>query len=186
MRLFTAIDLPADTASRLEELQAKLRPAARLRWSRVENLHITTKFIGEWPSDRLDEMVAALGAIPSVGAIEIALRGLGYFPNPHQPRVFWVGVEAGEPLARLAKLTGDATAPLGVPREDRPFHPHLTLARLNPRADPPGAVGALRRAVASVVEPDCGAFSAQEWHLYLSEPGGGVSRYTRIETFALQ
>jgi 2'-5' RNA ligase len=105
MRLFTAIDLPTATASRLEELVAQLRPAAALRWSRVENLHITTKFVGEWPPERLGEMVAALGAIPSVGSVEIALRGLGYFPNAQQPRVFWVGVEAGEPLARLAKLT---------------------------------------------------------------------------------
>jgi 2'-5' RNA ligase len=185
MRLFTAIDLPPETTARLDALLNQLRPAARLRWSRAENLHVTTKFIGEWPEERLGELKTAFAEIPAVGEIAISLRGLGYFPNPHQPRVFWVAVHAPDSLARLAHLTEDATAALGVPREDRPYSPHLTLARLNARYDPPGALGALRRAVASLPETDCGTFTARDWHLYLSEPGPGGSRYTKLGTFSL-
>lgn len=185
MRLFTAIDLPAETASRLEALLAQLRPAARLRWSRVENLHVTTKFIGEWPEGRLKELTSALATIPSEGAIEMGLRGLGYFPDERHPRVFWVAVDAPDALARLAKRTDETASRLGVPRETNSYRPHLTLARLNSRNDPPGSLAALRRAVESIPEPDCGRFVARDWHLYLSEPSSRGSRYTKLETFPL-
>jgi 2'-5' RNA ligase len=185
MRLFTAIDPPVETTGRLDALLKQLRAAANLRWSRAENLHITTKFIGEWPQERIEELRTALSSIPMIGEIQVSLRGVGYFPNPHQPRVFWIAVHASDSLGTLAHLTDEVTAGLGVAREGRSYSPHLTLARLNARNDPPGALGALRRAVASLPDPDCGAFTVRDWHLYLSEPGPGGSRYTRMETFSL-
>jgi 2'-5' RNA ligase len=185
MRLFTAIDLPPESKAKIESLLDILRPAARIRWSRVDSLHITTKFIGDWPEERVDELKLALSEIPLQRPIEISLRGLGYFPNPHQPRVFWAAVHAPESLSRLAKLTEDAAASLGIERENKPYSPHLTLARLDNRKDPPGALGSLRRAVASIAEPDCGQFTAREWHLYRSELGPGGSRHTKLETFSL-
>jgi 2'-5' RNA ligase len=60
MRLFTGIDLPDEVHAKLEALVRALRPAARIKWISVANLHITTKFIGEWPEERLQELVAAL------------------------------------------------------------------------------------------------------------------------------
>ena len=66
MRLFTALDLPPDVLLRLERLLAALRPEASIKWSPLDNLHITTKFIGEWPEKRVDELDAALAeAAPS-------------------------------------------------------------------------------------------------------------------------
>jgi 2'-5' RNA ligase len=65
MRLFTAIDIPEDVMEGLRSLLKRLKPLAKLSWSRVENLHITTKCIGEWPEGRLDEMNRALAATPS-------------------------------------------------------------------------------------------------------------------------
>ena len=63
MRLFTAIDLPADILSRLDQLMAGLRPLAQLGWTPASNLHITTKFIGQWPEDRLPQLQRALAAV---------------------------------------------------------------------------------------------------------------------------
>src|ERR1700685_3459536 len=122
MRLFTAIDVPADLIEALRSFVSRLRPAAKIGWSPVENLHVTTKFIGEWPEERLDEMKAALATIGSpttspaaIRQIDIAIRGLGWFPNPHRPRVFWAGVHGEEPLRALAGATDRAVARLGVP-----------------------------------------------------------------------
>ena len=185
MRLFTAIDLPETVTTRLTSLLETLRPAAAIRWSRVSNLHITTKFIGELPTERLNELVTQLRQVDRLGEMAIALRGLGWFPNPHQPRVFWLGVQAPESLARLARLTDEATTRLGVASEEKAYNPHLTLARLDARKDPPGSLGTVRRAVAAMPEPDCGEFAAREWHLYLSEPGPSGSRYSKLETFSL-
>src|SRR5262245_12572159 len=129
MRLFTALDLPDAIVRELERLVERLRPTARIHWSLPANMHITTKFIGEWPDARLEEVRQALAGMPPAGPIPVAVRGLGFFPNPRSPRVFWCGIEAPE-LGALAANTESALAGIGVPREDRAFSPHLTLARI--------------------------------------------------------
>jgi len=186
MRLFTAIDIPGDVQNRLRMLLDRLRPEAKLSWSTVEKLHITTKFIGEWPEERLEEMKAALGtAIGKAigpGGIEIAVRGLGWFPNPRNPRVFWAGVEGGEELKSLARVTEQAVGAIGVPREDREYAPHLTLARIRARVP----LEALRRMIGSVTAsaPACtdfGSFHARAFHLYLSRAG----QYSKLAGFEL-
>src|SRR5450432_2661755 len=130
MRLFTAIDIPTDLTEALRSFASRLRPTSKIGWSSVENLHITTKFIGEWPEPRLDEMRRALASMPICGAFEITVKGVGWFPNPRRPRVFWAGVDGGEPLRVLAGAIDQAVAPLGVPIEERAYSPHLTLARI--------------------------------------------------------
>ncbi len=95
MRLFTGLDLPAEVAGNLEQLLRQLRPAARIDWSPPANLHITTKFIGEWPEERLGGTAAARSAaLPARPPIPVHIRKVGFFPNPHSPRVFWCGIEA--------------------------------------------------------------------------------------------
>ena len=146
MRLFTAIDISAEVRENLRAFLARLKPLAKVSWSSVENLHITSKFIGEWPEKRLDEMKRALESIPATGGIEISIQGVGWFPDERRPRVFWAGVEAGESLGALAAATDRATAALGVPLESRAYAPHLTLARIRE----PLALGALQEAIAGL------------------------------------
>src|ERR1700733_3723735 len=121
MRLFTAIDIPSDLTEALRSFVSRLRPAAKISWSPVENLHVTTKFIGEWPEQRLDEMKRALAFVRVTGPIEIGVKGLGWFPNARRPRVFWAGVDGGEVLRTLARATEEAVAGLGVPIEKRDY-----------------------------------------------------------------
>ena len=183
MRLFVGLDLPANIKSNLGKLVDSLRPTAKMRWSPVANLHITTKFIGEWPEARLDEMKTALSAVKGIPPFSISIRGLGWFPNPHRPRVFWATVRAPEQLTQLAAATEDATASLGIARETRPFSPHLTLARM---PDPAVDLAALRRAVAGLPSDDFGAFDATVFHLYLRKMGPGGSVYSKLATFPLE
>lgn len=179
MRLFTAIDLPDEVLDALDALIARLKPAARLKWSPRENLHITTKFIGEWPRTRREELEAALRGLGRLEPIAIALRNVGFFPNPQAPRVFWAGVEAGPGLAELARRTDAALARLGVPPETRPFSPHLTLARIKE----PVPLAPLRQAIAQLESLEFGRFQVDRFCLYLSElrPSGSV--YTKLSEF---
>src|SRR6516164_10452374 len=94
MRLFAGLDLPAEVVGNLERLLDELRPAAKIAWSPPANLHITTKFIGEWPEARLEELTTALTCMPARAPISVEVRRVGFFPNPHSPRVFWCGIEA--------------------------------------------------------------------------------------------
>lgn len=179
MRLFTAIDLPPDVIANLESLIARLKPAARISWSPAANLHLTTKFIGEWPEERLDELTATLRALPPHPAIPIAIEKLGFFPNPHAPRVFWAGVHAGDALAQLARETEDSLAALGIAREQRAYSPHLTLARIKT----PGKQPALLEAIAKLPSLDFGRFTADRFFLYHSKTAPSGSVYTRLAEF---
>jgi len=180
MRLFAALDLPATTVHRLEELLDRLRPLARIHWSPPANLHITTKFIGEWPEARVEELKAALAEIETRGALSVHVRRVGFFPNAHAPRVFWCGVEAPG-LEALAAATDRATSALGIPAETRPFSPHLTLARIKERVD----LQPLREAIAALPSLDFGSFEAPGFFLYQStlRPSGSV--YTKLAEFSL-
>src|SRR5581483_1580721 len=154
MRLFTGVDLPEDVRERLERLLMHLRSCAHLKWSPVYNLHVTLKFIGEWPEQKLPELEAALRTVPPREPIATDLKGLGWYPNPHHPRVFWVGVYGGEGLHDLAKNIDSAVAPLGIAGEERPFSAHLTLARIKE----PAPLQALRTAIAELESVEFGSF----------------------------
>jgi 2'-5' RNA ligase len=180
MRLFVGLDLPPEVVRNLEILLDELRPTASIQWSPPANLHITTKFIGQWPEERLDDLKAALAAVPSRAPIQVAVRRVGFFPNPHSPRVFWCGVEAPG-LDELAADTDRATAALGVASEQRAFSPHLTLARIKQPLD----LQPLREKIAALPSLDFGSFAARSFFLYLSKPGPKGSVYTKLAEFPL-
>lgn len=186
MRLFTAIEPSPDTLANLKILLDSLRPAAPLRWSPPANLHVTTKFIGDWPESRLAELTAALSAISLPAPFPLAIRGLAWFPNPHQPRVLFAGVHAGPPLHQLAGATAAVLAPFGIPADERAYNPHLTLARIPPGA-PPSAAAAVRQAIARLETDEFGDFQATHFRLYHSIPvqgsTGGGSLYTPLASF---
>jgi 2'-5' RNA ligase len=179
MRLFTAIDLPPEVTVNLEDLLRLLRPTARIHWSPPENLHITTKFIGEWPETRLGELKSALAAMPPYGPFEVNIRWLGFMPNARAPHIFRCGVHSPR-LANLVDATARVTDSLGIPREWRPFSPHLTLARIKDRDN----VEALKQALARAPS-EFGSFEARSFFLYLSQlrPTGSV--YTKLAEFPL-
>lgn len=181
MRLFTAITLPESIFQELERLVRQLRPAARIRWSRIPDLHVTTKFIGEWPAARLGELTAALAKLPPREQIPIAVRGLGWFPNERAPRVFWAGIEAPDTLRELAADTEQRLERLGIARERRRYSPHLTLARIKA----PAEVSRLRQMVARLPSVEFGAFTTGEFHLYSSELHSSGSIYTSLKVFPL-
>jgi 2'-5' RNA ligase len=182
MRLFTGIDLREDVRERLERLLMHLRPCAHLKWSPVYNLHVTLKFIGEWPEDKLPQLETALRSLPPRDPIPAEVKGFGWYPNPHHPRVFWVGVQGGEPLAALANDIDVALSPLGIKSEDRPFNAHLTLARIKE----PAPLQALRSTIAQLESVEYGAFPVDRFYLYRSQPGSAGSIYTKLSEYPLQ
>ena len=180
MRLFTGLDLPGEVTANLAELLRRLRPAARIRWSPLGNLHVTTKFIGEFPEERLDELKAALGGLPGRAAVAVRLRGVGFYPNAHSANIFWCGIEAPG-LAELAADTDSAAATLGISREKRAFSPHLTLARIKQ----PAELEPLRQAISALSTLEFGVFGAGSFFLYRSTLAPAGSVYTKLAEFPL-
>ena len=180
MRLFVALQIPSMVRKNLAELLVELRAlSSQPRWVRAENLHITLKFIGELPAEKLGALRAALSAVHSDQAVALDFRGAGFFPNERRPRVFWAGIEASANLARLASDIDRATGKLGVPPEKRPFSAHLTLARF----EPPGLPEKLRAAIQENETREFGSVATEEFHLIESKLKAGGAEYTTLETF---
>jgi len=184
-RLFVAIELPASVRRKLIDHIDRLRssmPDIRASWSREENLHLTLKFLGDIPVTKVEALAqAARRATIKVEPFEIVVGGCGAFPSKGQPRVLWIGIEdrSGR-LALLNRALEDECANAGFPREERPFHPHLTLARLRKPHD--------SRHLAAVhqemgLEPE--EVRASELAVIRSELLSGGSRHTVISRHSL-
>jgi RNA 2',3'-cyclic 3'-phosphodiesterase len=182
MRLFTAVELTPEILLRLERLQTSLRPEAFIKWSPLDNLHITTKFIGEWPESRLDELYATLEALAPREPFDVELKDLGWFPNERSPRVLWVGVHGEGALENLAHSTEDGLTKIGIAKEERPFAPHLTLARIKH----PVPLDRLRERVKEMQSVSLGAFAVTRFALFRSDPGSNSSIYRKLRTYPFQ
>ena len=183
MRLFTGLDLPPEVAGRLTDLLERLRPAAPIAWSPPQNLHITTKFIGEWPEERLEELKSALATVaeaPESQPVAVHVGGLGFYPNARSPRVFWCGIDAPG-VAELAERTEAATGRLGIRSEKRAYSPHLTLARIREQTN----LRTLRQRIEPMGAADIGSFVAGSFFLYRSQLRPTGSLYTKLAEFSL-
>jgi 2'-5' RNA ligase len=180
MRLFIALDIPAEIRTRLTEYMERARALAPdARWARVEGLHVTLKFVGHVDDAMVEKIKAALSVIQAA-PFEVRFEGVGFFPNPNAARVFWAGVDGGDHLPRLASTIDAALERLGFPSETKPYHPHLTLARTSARP--------LRglRPLMDDPPPQFGTMTAREFFLYQSQPQKGGSKYTKLERFGLE
>ena len=131
MRIFTGIKLAAAAKDRIiEELQPFRKAGIPMRWTGRDNIHLTLKFIGEV----VDPLAAKIGAalladFPALAPFRLRLLGFGKFPAGDELHVFWAGVEESPEMRALFAGVEDVLAPLGIARETRPFHPHVTLGR---------------------------------------------------------
>ena len=197
MRIFIGIDLDPEVRARIERfLEGVEGFAPEARWVRPESLHITLKFIGEQPPERVEGMTERLRRVES-GAFEIRVGGYGFFPTTKAPRIFWIGIGAGPQLAELAESIDIATAELGIPREDRPFSPHLTLARTgagrssgSPKQQksngPKAKFAVLEKRLAVMGDLDFGKMTAREFILYQSQLSPRGSKYTKLQRFPVK
>lgn len=180
MRLFVAISLTTEVRGSFSALLEELRPLApRAKWVQVENLHLTLKFLGEVAPAKLDPIRSPLSAIRSESGVTLECRGLGFFPNDRNPRVFWAGVEASPNLKPLAAKIDIAMNKLGFPLETRAFAPHLTLARFNEPVMPPK----FRAGVAEKSTLNFGSLKAAEFHLVQSKLKSTGAEYTILQSF---
>jgi 2'-5' RNA ligase len=194
MRIFIALDIDDAIRRRIQRFMEGVSGfAPDARWVRPESLHVTLKFIGEKPAEIVEEIKRALSGIRAE-SIKVSFRGYGFFPTAKAARVFWVGIDAGAQLAALAKAVDDATFTLGIPKEDHPFAPHLTLARGGGRSGAPRRnqgnapnknFQRLQEKLAALPSPDFGTMAAHEFYLYQSQLSQGGSRYTKIASFTL-
>jgi RNA 2',3'-cyclic 3'-phosphodiesterase len=184
MRIFIALDIPAEIRAALTEYMDHARALAPdARWARVEGLHVTLKFIGEVSDARVQEIKTALASVKAQ-PFAVRFEGVGFFPNANAARVFWAGVDGGNALPQLASAVDAALEKIGIAREAKPYHPHLTLARTSTR--PLRGLQTLVSDPPSQFNSKFGEMTAREFFLYQSQTQKGGSLYTKLERFALE
>lgn len=185
MRIFIALDIPAAIHARIAQFQEQARRSApEARWARPEGLHVTLKFVGEVSETKVHEIKTALTSVQAQ-PFEVKYSGAGFFPTPRSARVFWIGVDGGEPLAALAATIDRATHSAGIANETRAFSPHLTLARSGSGPGSGHTLRALEGFLQDQNNLDFGSTTAHEFFLYQSEPQRGGSRYEKLERFMI-
>jgi 2'-5' RNA ligase len=180
MRVFLAIDLPAEIRQALSDLQHDLRTVTRsARWVSPELIHITLKFIGEVPESRIAEINQAIAGLVWK-PFRVTVRNVGFFPSARSPRVFWVGMDAPA-LAGLAEELDMRLERIGIDRETRAFRPHVTLAR----AQESRMETALITASAKYETWEFGSFTADRFYLMQStlRPQGAI--YNKLNEYPL-
>jgi 2'-5' RNA ligase len=183
MRLFLAVTPEPRALDALADLVRHLRVGLGddpgLRWVDVEHQHLTLHFLGEIDSARVDALIGALDGPLQELPFEIAFGQLGIFPPAGLPRVIWMGVDRGRTeLARVHAELGARLLQAGVSAEQRPFTPHLTLARVRGGRRPSRG---LRQQLAALPAPTAIVSGIDRVTLFESDLSGPRPRY-RIAT----
>ena len=194
MRLFVALDIDGAIRQRLARfVDGVCGFASNARWVTPESLHVTLKFIGEQPETTVEQIKQTLGTIHAQKA-EIHIRGYGFFPTAKSARVFWVDMQAAPQLGELASAVDTSMATLKIPKEERAFSPHLTLARAAGGSGSPHwrkgeapnrCFQRLQEKLAALPAPEFGTMTAREFFLYQSQLSPKGSKYTKLAGFAL-
>ena len=184
MRAFVGIGLPGPCRAAITRALAPFREdAGRVAWVREQNLHLTLKFLGEIRPDQVSGLGPLLAeAGDGISPFEVDVTGAGAFPSLRAPRVLWIGIR--EPLELVGKLQQNIETALsrsGFPREDRPFHPHVTAGRVKGTLSPgwgerfAGALSGIRFGTARV----------ESFQLFESRLSPAGATYTVVREFPL-
>ena len=186
VRSFVAVPLPGPLQARIFAAAQELgRDLPDVKWSRkVENLHITVKFLGPVGEEKLAalgiELARALAPLPR---FRLEMRRMGAFPAARHANVLWAGADdVDHGLAAVAEVVEGVCERLGFAREQRPFTGHVTVGRAKGRGV--DARAALDAFAARNVQP-LGETTVEEVHVYESRLGGEGSTYVLRSRAAL-
>lgn len=181
IRTFIAVKVPPTpplrkVLHRLGEVGRSVKPVE------IEKLHLTLKFLGDVPPERIPEIAQALTkSVDDHSAFDVQLAGTGAYPDLRRPTVIWAGVQGGEPLGEIAEALEEELADCGFPRERRPFSPHLTLARV--KSKPPAELFDI---VETFSTADYGTVSIKDVIVYQSELQSTGPTYTPLAVVDLK
>jgi 2'-5' RNA ligase len=180
MRLFVALAVSDEIRHNISSFIRELSVAdSKVRWLDPQNFHITLKFIGRVPPENLSPIAGALAKVQVAHPVQMEFRGLGFFPNARKPSVAWIGTEFSPNLPALAAAINNELAPLEIQGEEKPFTPHLTIARFKQTHLSP----ALLAKTKTLQDCSFGTLTIREFHLVESTLKSTGAQYTTLRSF---
>ena len=189
IRAFVAVVLDEGVRSAVAATIERLRPlGSAVAWVPPRNLHVTLHFLRDQSEERLAEAEAALAdAAAGSAPLDVTFHGIGAFPGLERPRILWVGLAHGAlEVRRLQARVTDALGVRGFGKEERAWHPHLTIGRVHDErrwrreTGPP-----LRSALAQAATTTFGTQRVAEVALMRSELSPAGARYTLRRALSL-
>jgi 2'-5' RNA ligase len=185
IRSFLAIDLPTAIKERLAGQIRILSPGTSgIKWVETRQIHLTLKFFGSILAELIDEINESTKLVTlKKQPFSLSIRGVGGFPHIRRPRIIWAGLSQDlEALLKLVEELEIVYEKIGIAREERSFHPHLTLGRN--KTNQPNEK--LFQRLSAWAEEESEPFGVEEITLYKSDlkPFGPV--YSKICSFPLK
>ena len=188
IRCFLAVPLSEEVKKALQAMQSKLAgvlrpPDAKIGWVRPEGLHITLNFFGDIEPSLVESIaVATEKTVALQTCFHLDFRGLGAFPNLGRPRVLWTGLTFAPGLLELHERLGRHFSEAGLPWENKPLKPHVTLGRVRMEK----RRGSIAEAMKKDLRQNFGSCEVRRIVLYRShlQPGGSV--YEELTSFSMQ
>jgi len=183
--LFLAIDIPSEILEGLTKIQNHFKSLdLDASWVRPGNIHLTLKFLGNTEPEKIPQIVEMMNTcVNSIAPFSLALTEVGCFPNQNRPRVLWVGLADSQgSLVSAQKNIERNLSRLGYDTDNKPFFPHLTLARIK---SPKSGLG-IKEKITNLPGEDKKPFSVKSIKLYKSEltPQGAI--YTSVHEFNIK
>jgi 2'-5' RNA ligase len=183
IRVFLAVELSSNIQEKIFALQQQLKGTLPpINWVRSESIHLTLKFLGYVDPSLVSQLLSALKPIGEKHVpFSIDVQGLGVFPHVKHPRIFWVGLTGNtQALHDLVFEIEAALETLGFPLEEKPYHPHLTLARIKRENAKVGSALIQTRALES--DQHLGTLIVDRFTLFQSDLDSSGARYTPLWT----
>jgi 2'-5' RNA ligase len=188
LRLFIAIAVPLDVRKAIGRAQGQLQrvaPPEAIRWTRLEQFHITLKFLGDVPSAQIAALEQSVSSVCSgCPVLRLSAQGIGFFPGEHKPRVIWAKADDnGGKLAELHRQVEEAVRPFAPAGKPERFSGHITLGRFKPGRH--AAIEKLLERAAVLRDLPFGAWPAAEVEIVRSELTSTGAMHTPLATFPL-
>ena len=186
LRLFIAIPIPEPVRDEIIRVQKELQslaPRGAVRWTRPDQFHLTLRFLGDVPVAGLEQLKVSVNAVcRSARPLHLRAEGVGFFPNPHSPRVVWVGIyEKAGLLVDLQKRIETVVRPFTAEPGAEQFAGHVTLGRLK-NLKPPD-IRKLAAHAQTVKDRTFGEWTAHEIEIIRSELSPAEARHTSLVAF---
>jgi 2'-5' RNA ligase len=183
IRTFIALPASLDNQQAMAEIQNKLKASqADVKWDLPNKFHITLKFLGNIEQTKIEPLSSAIAdCVHSFSPFEIIYETLGTFPNLHNPRVVWIGIKANQLVLDLQAKVEQVCLDFGFPKENRSFHPHITLGRVKGIRNLVHLTEAIKNITFDAIQSSCSEILLMKSDLH---PSGSI--YTTLKSFPFQ